>query len=387
MIHRSLRPSRRNSFFLFGPRGTGKTTFLKHFFEGEKPLWINLLNPAAEARYASHPESLGQEIAAKPREIRWVVIDEVQKAPRLLDAVHDLIESAGVNFALTGSSPRKLKAGAANLLAGRAFVTHLFPLTHVEMGERFDLLQTLRWGSLPRPTLLDDPRDKAAFLRAYALTYLKEEIWAEHIIRRLDPFRKFLEIAAQGNGDIVNFSRTARDVGSDTKTVQSYYTILEDTLVGVLLEPFHRSLRKRQRANPKFYLFDLGVKRALDGTLTEELTERSYAFGRAFEHLVIVEAHRLNSYYAKDYRFSYLRTKDDAEIDLIVERPGRPLALVEIKSTDRVEEEDVRTLRLFLKDAPEAEAFCLSRDPRPKKIGPVLALSWQEGLGKIGLTP
>ena len=194
-----------------------------------------------------------------------------------------------------------------------------------------------------------------------------------------------MEVSAQCNGDIVNFSNIARDVGADIKTVQSYFQILEDTLIGFLLEPFHGSVRKRQAGAAKFFLFDTGVKRALDRTLTVELLPGTYAYGRAFEHLVIVEAMRLSSYKQNDYRFSYLRTKDGAEIDLIIERPSAPVALVEIKSSDRVDERDTKPLERLAADFPDSEAICLSRDPVAKKIGSVRALPWQEGLKELGL--
>lgn len=385
MHHRILKPAR-HSFFLFGPRGTGKTTFLRDFFAASKPMWIDLLDPQAEDRYARNPQTLVQEIEALKGKTEWVVIDEVQKLPKLLDIVHGLIEKSKIKFALTGSSARKLKRGSANLLAGRAFVYHLFPLTAAELGRAFNLRSALRWGSLPEIESLKSEAEKSEFLRAYALTYLKEEIWDEHIIRRLDPFRRFLEIAAQMNGEIINYSNIAVDIGSDIKTVQSYYEILEDTLVGVNLEPFHFSLRKRQRKNPKFYFFDLGVKSALERSLMQQAEPSSYAFGKAFEHFVMLEAFRLNSYLRKDFRFSYLRTKDDAEIDLVIERPGLPLAFVELKSTERVGERDTRTLERFYKDFGKAEAFCLSRDPIPKKIGSVQALPWDQGLKELGLS-
>lgn len=384
MYRRILKPHQ-NSFFLFGPRGTGKTTFLKRIFENHQPLWLDLLDPKTEDRYARNPDTLIQEIDGSSGKVDWVVIDEVQKLPKLLDAVHLLIEKRRVKFALTGSSARKLRKGAANLLGGRAHVFNLFPLTALEWGGNFDLGAALRWGALPAVATFKEEAVKKEFLRAYALTYLKEEIWSEHIIRRLDPFRRFLEIAAQMNGAIINYDNIAKDIGADLKTVQSYYEILEDTLVGILLDPFHHSLRKRQRKNPKFYFFDTGVKNALERTLDQPLLAGSYAFGQAFEHFILLEAHRLNSYRRKDFRFSYLRTKDDAEIDLIIERPGLPAALVEIKSTDRVKEKDTRTLDRFLKDFGNAEAFCLSRDPIAKKIGSVSVLPWEQGLGELGL--
>jgi len=386
MFNRIINPSKNNSFFIFGARGTGKSTWLEWKFESIPHLYIDLLNLDEEERLAKDPNALLAQVKGLDQKTRWIVIDEIQKLPRLLDVVHLCIEKHKKLFALTGSSARKLKRGAANLLAGRAFVYHLFPLTHVELGSEFLLPDVLRWGSLAKIFQLPATQDKIRFLRTYAQTYLKEEIVAEQIIRKLDPFRLFLEIAAQQNGEILNFSNIAHDVGVDTVTVQSYFQILEDTLIGFLLHPFHRSIRKRQRTNPKFYFFDLGVKRALEGSLTVDFLKSTYGYGKAFEHFVMVEAHRLNAYHEKDYRFSYLRTKDDAEIDLIIERPGLPLVIVEIKSAERVDSRDIRTLSLFKKDmGKNVEAYCLSCDPIPKKIDDIHLLPWQMGLREIGL--
>ena len=187
------------------------------------------------------------------------------------------------------------------------------------------------------------------------------------------------------SGQILNFTKIAREIGSSTVTVQSYFQILEDTLIGNLVEPFDESVRKRQRGNPKFYFFDTGVQRALNNTLQVELAPQTYAFGVAFEHFIVNEIHRLQAYGKKDYRLSYLRTKDGVEIDLIIERPGMKRALVEIKSTERITDEDIRSLTILGKDVPNSEAFCLSRDPNAKKIGAVSCLPWQEGLVQLGL--
>ncbi len=211
------------------------------------------------------------------------------------------------------------------------------------------------------------------------------ESLAEHFVRKLDSFRRFLEVAAQCNGEIINFTNIARDVGADVKTVQSYFEILEETLLGTLTEPFHTSIRKRQTKAPKFFLFDPGVKRALDRTLTVNLRPNTYAYGRAFEHFIVIEAIRLSVYKQNDYRFSYLRTKDGAEVDLVIERPGIGTALLEIKSKVHVDERDTRILEVFLKDLAGAEGFCLSLDPVGKKIGSVSALHWRDGLKEIGL--
>jgi predicted AAA+ superfamily ATPase len=221
-------------------------------------LYIDLLDLATEDLFRTHPEELRQQILAK-KDCDWVVIDEVQKLPRLLDTVHQLIEEKRAKFILSGSSARKLKRGSANLLAWRAFVYHLHPLTSVEYGATFSLQEVLEWGALPKLLEFQNASDKIEFLRAYALTYLKEEIQVEQLVRNLDPFRQFLEIAAQSNGQIVNYSKIARDVGVDTTTVQNYFSILEDTLIGFHLPAYHRSIRKRQRESPKFYLFDPGV--------------------------------------------------------------------------------------------------------------------------------
>jgi len=385
MITRTQNPLRTNSFFLFGARGTGKSTFLGRFFQSERTLWIDLLDPEQENRYALRPSELADQIRAEVGRIDWVVIDEIQKVPKLLDIAHSLIEAHQLRFALTGSSARKLKRDSVNLLAGRAFVYHLFPFTSRELGTSFSLTEALQYGTMPGLRQFTIDEERKAFLRAYALTYLKEEVWGEHLIRKLDPFRRFLAVAAQCNGEILNCSNIARDIGADHKTVSAYFDILEDTLLGFLLEPYHASVRKRQRQAPKFYFFDPGVSRALAGTLNVELVPKTYAFGRAFEHLVILEIVRLSCYGRNDYRFSYLRTKDGAEIDLIIERPGNKTALVEIKSTERVDERDVRDLSRFLPAFPHAQALCLSRDEVRKRIGDVLAVHWQDGLSELDL--
>jgi predicted AAA+ superfamily ATPase len=264
-------------------------------------------------------------------------------------------------------------------------VNHLFPLTTREIGEQFSLETALAWGTLPRVATLSSNEDKRDFLRTYTYTYLQEEITQEQIVRRLDPFRRFLNVAAQMSGQIVNFSKIAREVGASTPTVQTYFQILEDTLIGTIIEPFHESVRKRQRGNPKFYLFDTGVQRALSNTLQVELAPQTYAYGTTFEHFVVNEIVRLQAYAKKDYRLSYLRTKDGVEIDLVIERPGLKRALVEIKSTERVSDDDVRSLLNLGKDVRHSEAFCLSRDPNPKKIASVSCFPWQQGLVEIGL--
>ena len=385
MFNRIISYSKSNSLFVFGPRGTGKTTLINQLFSKSDTLFIDLLNPVEEDLFIRYPHELEQRIKQFGKNIQCVVIDEVQKAPRLLDSVQGLIEKMGLRFVLTGSSSRKLKRGAANMLAGRAFVYTLHPLTSIEMADAFSLNEALSWGTLPKVHTLTNAADKADFLRAYALTYIKEEIVAEQIVRKLDPFRRFLEIAAQMNGKPVNYTRIAGEAGVDVKTVQNYFEILEDTQTGFLLNAHHASKRKSLRLAPKAYVFDTGVKRALERSLSEALTPGTYAYGDAFEHFMILEIRRLASYRQPDWEFSFFRTKDGVEIDLIIDRPGKPTALVEIKSAAAVSDRDVSTLNRILKEFTPAEAYCLSQDPNPKTIGSVSCLPWQEGLKALGL--
>lgn len=350
-------------------------------------LLIDLLDPEQEDRYARSPEILERHLASRVRPLQWIIIDEVQRVPKLLDLAHRLIESSGLKFILTGSSARKLRRGASNLLAGRAFLCRMFPLTQFELGGGFDLSSVLHWGSLPRLSSLPTDAEKKAYLKSYGLLYLREEIQAEQVVRKLEPFREFLEVAAQSNGDILNANRIARQIGADVKTVQSYFQILEDTWVGFPLPAYHRSVRKSQAGHPKFYLFDPGVKRALERSLDAGLSPGSFAYGQAFEHWVVLEFHRLNEYLGLDYRLSYLRTKDGAEIDLILSKPKKTTLLIEVKSSARIDEVEVNKLRRLHDDIPGSKAFYLSRDEHEAEIGGVRCLPWHKALREIfGLT-
>lgn len=383
MLSRIITPSNSSSFFIFGARGTGKTTWLKSYFAAKPHLWINLLDPDEETELALNPSLLKSKIIQHSPKIKWVVIDEIQKVPKLLDVVHLLIEEKKIKFALTGSSARKLKRGSANLLAGRAFVYHMHPLTWSELGDKASLDDLLHWGSLPRLLALDSPQDKSEYLRAYTKTYLAEEVVAEQLVRQLLPFRRFLPVAAQQNGQLINYAKMSNDIGVDDKTIQSYYEILEDTHLGFRLYPYHSSFRKRLSHKPKFYFFDVGVARSLARCLELKLLPQTSAFGDAFEHLVILEFWRAAAYFYPDYELTYLQTKDGAEVDLMIDRPGKPVVFIEIKSTERVDETHIRTLKAMSTDITGSEAYCLSRDKSAKQWGKIVALPWQEGLNTI----
>ncbi len=380
MVGRIQKLSKNNSLFLFGARGCGKSTLLKQLFTNEQTLWIDLLRAEDEERFSRDPDQLSYLIESKKPQ--RVILDEIQKIPKLLDIVHREIErNPGLQFILTGSSARKLKRGAANLLAGRAFEYFLFPLSFLELGDKFDLMEVLRFGSLPKLLQLDSDNEKSEYLRSYARTYLQEEILQEQLIRNIEPFRDFLEVAAQSNAKILSYSKIARDIGVDDKTVKNYFSILSDTYIGFFLSPFHRSIRKRQREAPKFYFFDLGVKRALERTLRVDLNQKSYAFGEAFETWIVQEVHRMNEYFKKDFRLSYLRTQSDVEVDLILERPGQPDLLVEIKSGDFMREDDAKSMARISADWDRKhEVQVWSQDRHPKTILGVECLYWEDGL-------
>lgn len=360
-------------------------------------MWIDLLNDHDFIRYQRDPGLLYREaiqIAGTlpsdklPCYPHWIVIDEVQRVPQLLNEVHRVIQDSGpdspVRFALTGSSARKLRRGGANLLGGRALVYHLYPLTYFELGDDFNLTAVLNWGSLPHVASQNDEEIRSELLDSYYATYLREEIREEQVVRQLDPFTRFLETAAQSSGQVINYAAIARDCRVDERNVARYYQILEDTLLGLFLPGFNRSIRKQQTVSPKFYLFDLGVQRALIGSINTHLSQQSYGFGRAFEQFIILEIHRLNSYLRRRYKLSYLRTKDGVEVDLVIERAPGTYLLIEIKSSATTNLHDAKHLRSLAKDLPGSECWVVSQDLHERDEDGVSFLPWQRALERLG---
>ena len=382
MVQRSLKLARSRSFFLFGARGTGKTSLLKTQF-GSKVPWFDLLKPDLFRELQKRPEALDSMLPKKRKPGDWVIIDEIQRVPELLNFVHSKIEEEKLRFALTGSSARKLRRAGANLLGGRALIYHLFPFTQSELGEDFDLDQALQWGTLPLLWDVADFSDKKRILDAYVDTFIREEIREEQIVRKLDPFLRFLEVAAQMDGKIINASSIASDAQAESKTVLRYYEILEDTLLGFHLDAFHRSVRKAQRQAPKFYFFDNGVSRALAGLNGVEVRKTSKEYGNLFESFFINEVQRLNEYLQAGYNLSYLRTKDELEIDLIIEKPRQPPILLEIKSSNRVDERKFDRFKNLKKDLGAKEFWVACQEPFPRASAAVEILPWQEVLKRL----
>ena len=375
------------SVLLFGPRGVGKTKLIQDWAKRSKTHLIDLMRASVEQQYALSPQKLRETLKNLPAETTHVVIDEIQKVPELLGIVRDLIESGSPHsFVLTGSSALKLKQ-SASLLAGRALVCYLHPLSFLEQ-DKFKLAEALQFGQLPEITKLKSPSQKFEVLQTYVSTYLQEEIAQEGLTRDLMPFRRFIESAALLSGEITNFSKVAREAGVSVPTIKEYYSILEDSLLGFFLDPYHGSSGKRLAKKPKFFVFDLGVKNALARTLEEPLKPLTNAYQAAFEHLIVLEIFRLISYFAPDFHPFYLRTKDGEEINLIIARPSKPLLCIQIESSDRVSERDLLEFEKLCSKLPNCESIYLYNGPDEISYSKTRALPWQEGLKAVipGLT-
>ena len=304
------------SFFLFGPRGVGKTTYLRGVMNDA--IFFDLLDASLYLELSQTPGTLEAMIGKRPRD-SWVVIDEIQKIPALLDEVHRLIENKGWKFVLCGSSARKLRRGGVNLLAGRAVTRNLDAFSFAELGHAFDIEFSLEWGLLPK---VQTNRDNAAdFLSAYVDTYLKEEIKEEGIVRRLPPFLRFIGIAGQLNGQLVNGQNIAREAGVPRSSVDVYFSILEDTLLGHFLPAYRPRAKVREQTHPKFFWFDPGVARAAAGLLFDPV-DRIWK-GSSLETMILHELKVHNHTEGKHRGIYFYRTGSGVEIDFVVETKKR----------------------------------------------------------------
>lgn len=344
MYPRAIKPPRQ-SFFLFGPRGVGKTAWLRREFPSA--LFFDLLDNPVYARLLAAPERLGDQIPKGHRD--WVVIDEIQRIPELLNEVHRLIESRRLRFALTGSSARKLRRKGVNLLAGRAVTRAMHPLTASELGRDFDLERALRFGGLPMACTSEDPRD---YLDGYAATYLREEVLQEGLLRNIGAFSRFLEAASFSQGSVLNRAAIARDCGLSPKVAGDYFDILEDLLIGVRIPVFAKRSKRRIVTHPKFYYFDAGVFQAIRPRGPLDAPE--HVRGPALETLFLHHLRATNDYGALGYRIHYWRTATGDEVDFVV-YGERGIRAFEIKMSDRVRTKDLRGLLRFKADYPAAK--------------------------------
>ena len=354
-----MSPPEGKSFFLFGPRGTGKTTWVRSRFPGA--LHIDLLEARLFNQLTADPQRLAELVPTDHTD--YVIVDEVQKAPALLDEVHRLIERRRLKFIPTGSSARKLRGGALNLLAGRALTLAMHPLCASEMGSDFDLRASLRHGLLPAVGTEPDPR---RYLDSYVRTYLDQEIRQEGLTRNLSAFGRFLEAASFSQAALLNISAVARECAVDRKVVESYFGILHDLMIAHELPVFARRAKRRLAVHPKFYLFDVGVFRAVRPAGPLDTPEE--AEGPALETLVLQNLMAVNDGLSRGYKIHYWRTSDGAEVDFVL-YGDRGLWAFEVKRGRRVSAGDTSGLRSFRADYPVAHAMLIYGGERRLNIG------------------
>ena len=373
MVTRTLNPVPGKSFFLFGPRGTGKSTWIAD--QLRPALTLDLLHPPTYQRLLARPGELEALVAAAPPGV--VVIDEVQRAPELLNVVHRLIELRGTVFGITGSSARKLRKSGVNLLAGRALTCRMHPLTAAELGDQFDLSRSLRFGHLP--ALLQEP-DPQAYLASYVQTYLREEVQQEGLTRNLAAFARCLEALSFSHAATLNLSEVARECAVERKVVEGFVGILEDLLLAERLPSFTRRAKRRLAAHPKFFYFDAGVFRTLRPQ--GPLDRPAEIEGAALEGLVWQELRATNDLHRLNYARHYWRTTTGVEVDFVL-YGERGLWAIEVKHSGKVRPDDLAGLRTFGADYPEAQLLLLNMGDHAEQHGGVRVLPVRDFLPNI----
>lgn len=362
-----------SSIFLFGPRGTGKTSWIKAHLKDI--LYFDLLNTSIFNDFLANPARIEERI---PKGFdQYIVIDEIQKIPELLNEVHRLIESHKYRFILTGSSARSLRRQSVNLLAGRALSYTMHPLTCYELGSDFSLETALKFGLLPSIYHVSDPMH---YLETYITTYLREEILQEGLMRNLNQFARFLETASFSQGQVVNMSGIARETAIDRKLIANYFDILEDLLIGYWLPVFTKRAKRRLTSNPKFYLFDSGIYRTLrpKGPLDapEEID------GTALETLFLAHLRAINDYYRLGYKLYFWRTSNNIEVDFIV-YGERGLFAFEIKRSRNLSRSDLNGLKAFSEDYKIAKCYLLYGGNHEEYHDNIHVMPFSQGLNKL----
>ena len=364
------------SAFLWGPRKTGKTTYLRGKFPNS--LFFDFLKSDLFLDFSKKPALLREELLAQPPGILQhpIILDEVQKVPQILDEVHWLIENRRLQFILCGSSARKLKRGHANLLGGRAWRYEMHPLVSPEI-RSVDLLRALNHGLIPSHYFEGETYLKS--LKAYVQDYLKEEVFAEGLTRNIPAFSRFFDALGYSHGQLVNYSNIARDCGVDSKTVREYYQILVDTLLGTLIPPFrHRQHRQVIGKACKFYLFDVGMAGIITHRHIEEA--RGEVFGRAFEHFLLMELIAYRSYSDLDFPIQFWRTKTGLEVDFIL---GEGEIAVEIKGAAQVNSSDLRPIKAFAEELHPRKAIVVCNERARRMTGGIHLLPWRDFLADL----
>ena len=373
MVSRFFNPPK-DSFFLFGPRGTGKSTWLKSHYPDA--LWVNLLNPDEFRAFSAHPERLRHVLdGRKQSERKIVIIDEVQKLPEILGLVHSIIEEkSGWQFVLTGSSARKLRRTGVDLLAGRAILRSFHPFLAAELGKSFSLAQALKTGCLPLVCAAGQPQE---VLSTYIGIYMNEEVKSEGIVRNIGGFSRFLEAISFSHGNVLNTTNVARECQVGQRTVSGFVTILEDLLLSFRLPVFTRKAGRALVAHPKFYFFDAGVYRSIRPT--GPLEKPTEIDGAALEGLVAQHLRAWATLRGKRTDLFYWRTRAGNEVDFVV-YGADVFTAIEVKNTDKIRSDDLRGLSAFLEEYPESTALLLYRGRERLKKSNVLYMPVEEFL-------
>lgn len=359
---------KKKSLFLFGARSTGKTYWIKKRLPSEA-VYISLLNAETLLRLSDQPHQLKNMIGKK----KLVVIDEIQKLPPLLDEVHTLIEDQKVHFLLTGSSARKLKQKSANMLGGRALNKSFFPLTSAEIPE-FDLDRYLNFGGLPRVYQSEDPLLE---LDAYVSGYLDLEVKAESLVRNLIPFHRFIKTAAMSNGELINYANISSDAAIPASTVKEYFSVLEDTLFGFVLEPWVESKKRKAIQTGKFYFFDTGVCNTIVGA--HQIERASLVWGKGFEQFIAMELRAFLSYNLKREKLSFWRSENKQEVDFLI---GESVA-IEVKSSHRISKKHLSGLKALREEKVFKSFYVISEDELERTEDGVQIIHWRTFLKKL----
>lgn len=361
---------KRKSVLLLGPRRTGKSAYIKNQLNPTKV--YNLLNSVTFRNLATRPSLIREELRAQQENL--IVIDEIQKLPHLMDEVHLMIEDFGVRFLLTGSSARKLRRNYTSLMAGRAKQHFCFPLTAYELGDRFDLNRVLQFGTLPPVYLAEDPWDE---LNSYVGDYLKEEIMAEALSRNIESFARFLQTAAISNGEILNFEKIGQDAQVPARTIREYYAVLEDTLIGQTVNPFHIKMKRKSVSKSKFYFFDIGIVNSL--VERKSVTLNTSEYGILFETWIFLELKAYREYKKKDEVITFWRTQSGQEVDFIIS----DRVAIEVKSTSLVGSNDTKGLKELNDEAPLIRRIIVSHDLEERLLGGIEIMPYRVFISKL----
>lgn len=370
MYPRLISINTESSALILGPRGTGKTSWIKNHFK--EALYLDLLESETYNDLLANPSNLKNRIPKETKE--FIIIDEIQKIPELLNEVHRLIETYKYKFVLTGSSARSLRRKGVNLLAGRALNYNMHPLTCYELGDDFSLEKSLKFGLLPSAYKSKDP---AHYLETYLATYLKEEVLQEGLLRNLGEFARFLEVASFSQGGILNYSNIAREAAIDRRVVSSFFEIVEDLLIGYKLSVFTKRAKRRLVSHPKFYFFDSGIYRTLRPRGPLDTTEE--IDGAALETLLLAHLRAVNDYYRLGYKIYYWHTSNDVEVDFVL-YGEKGLFAFEIKRTRSLSRSDLHGLRAFAKDYEVAKLFLFYGGDHDEYYDNIHVMPFEKGL-------